>query len=74
MVTIGYSEQFNKSWNKSSRIIAILDFFAYADIYDFVNSFQKKCYVIFNNIIPWYVSNGFLYFAYFCVKFCKQFS
>ena len=28
---IGYSEQLNKSWNKSSSIIAILDFFAYTD-------------------------------------------
>ena len=36
---IGYSEQLNKSWNKSSSIIAILDFFAYADIYGFANSF-----------------------------------
>ena len=28
---IGYSEQLNKSWNKSSSLVAILAFFAYAD-------------------------------------------
>ena len=69
VVKIGYSEQLNKPWNKSSSIIAILDFFVYADIYGFVDSFQKKCYVICNDIISWYVSNWFMYFAYFCVRF-----
>ena len=67
-IKTGYSEQLNKSRNKLSSIRAILDFFCIYR-YGLVNSFQKKCYVIFNDIIPWYISNWFLYFAYFYARF-----
>ena len=39
----------------------------------FVNNVYKKYFVIFNDIIPWYISNRFLYFAYFKSDF-KHFS
>ena len=73
MVKISSSEQLNNSWNKSSNIIAILNFFTYANK-GFVNNFFKKYYVIFNDIICWYISNWFLYFAYFKWDFVTIFT